>query len=293
MSQNPQQNGEKGPDRAPEKGDGGRKPLAQRTVTVTMSLPRAAFSAFFSLFVLVWVFIFGIMIGRGHNPEEVVPDLARVMPSPKAPDAEQPRSETKVIQPSDLHYHESLKGKNAGDKPRAAPVTPAPQPKPAPAQPAPASTAAKPTPTATKPVSPKPAASASAQSKPASPKPAAPAQSKPASPKPATPVQSKPSPPAQQQKPAQPPAEAQDKTVYNYVYQVAAFNNTEAAETMRKKLQADKLSAKVVKGESNGVMWYRILVAYKGTPEDTRTLRDKLAKFGISHIILRGKAPEK
>lgn len=269
MTQNFQQNDGKVPDKGPspagkDAGSGGparrveRKPFSQRTVTLTMTWPRALFSAFFSLFVLVWVFIFGIMLGRGHNPEDVVPDLAKVMPAPQA--REETLADGGVLQSRDLRYHETLKGKNAGDKPRAAPVTADP-PKPA-AQPERAAHT-----------------TAQAQQKPAG-KPAA-------QPKPAD----KPVPPA---KPAAPAAAAsQDTAVYNYVYQVAAFNNAPAAEGMRKKLTAGGLSANVATGASNGVTWYRILVAFKGTPDDTRKLREKLSVYGISHIILREKSPEK
>ena len=81
--------------------------------------------------------------------------------------------------------------------------------------------------------------------------------------------------------------------MYNYVYQVAAVKNAAGAESMRQKLQKGGISARVTQSESNGVMWYRILVSFKGNPEDTRKLREALAPHGISTIILRGKAPAK
>jgi len=39
------------------------------------------------------------------------------------------------------------------------------------------------------------------------------------------------------------------------------------------------------------VTWYRILVSFRGTPEDTRALRATLLKQGIDKIIMRSKVP--
>ena len=219
--------------------------LKNKKITITLSLPKAVFGAFFLLFVLIWVFIFGVMLGRGHNPEDVVPELAKVMPAPSAPAAAQPDEPIdEVLKPQDLKYHDTLKAKDP-----APAVRPAEPPRQAPQQPAP-------------PAAPKPAPQTAA-------------------PKPA---------------PAAPPApavtrESEDQTVYNYVYQVAAFNNSAAAQAMQKKLQDGGLSVKTAQSESRGTTWYRILVSFKGKPEDTRSLRAKLAPYGISTIILRGKSP--
>lgn len=224
-------------DSAPSK----RTHLRDRKVTITLSLPKALFSVCFSLFILVWVFIFGVMLGRGHNPEEVVPNLAKVMPSPTSPvpaPATDPMNE--VLLPQDLKYHDTLK---TAERPRPAPqsTSPAPEP-PAPAKPQ------KPTTPAAKP-----------------------------QPAPAKPVVTAP--------------RDEDQAVYNYLYQVAAFTNSAAAQTMQKKLQAGGLSARIGESKSGGTTWYRIMVSFKGKPEDTRALRTKLASHGISDIILRGKSP--
>lgn len=229
-------------DSAPSK----RTRLRDRKITVSLSLPKALFSVCFSLFILIWVFIFGVMLGRGHNPEEVVPELTRVMPSPASPaPAPETNPMNEVLQPQDLKYHDTLK---AADRPRPAPqpTASAPEP-PAPAKPQ---------------------------------KPTAPA----AKPQPAP----APQPPA---KPVVPASRGDDQTVYNYQYQVAAFTNSAAAQTMQKKLQSGGLSARIAESKSGGTTWYRIMVSFKGNPEDTRALRTKLASYGISDIILRGKNP--
>lgn len=224
---------------------GVRPKFFDRSVTITLSVPKALFSVLFSLFILVWVFIFGIMLGRGHNPEEVVPKLAGVMPSPAPQSVEMPEAD-EILRRGDLQYHDSLKGKNADEKPRVSP--PAPSVKPVQQQAVKPETPAKPK---VKPQPPK-AAPASAETAP-----------------------------------------NQDRTVYNYLYQVAAFNNSPAAETMRKKLENAGFSVTVSESEANQVTWHRILISFKGRPEDTRKMREKLAEFGIKNVILRGKSAAK
>ena len=237
MPQSPQQRDDKGPE-TPARTEGAAKriPLRDKKITVTLSLPKAIFGIFFLLFILIWVFIFGIMIGRGHNPEDVVPELNKVMPTPSAP-ATPPVDDgmNDILKPQDLQYHDTLK-KNE-------PAPPPAPPRPTPPPPAPA---------------PVPA-----------PQPTAPAQ------KPPAPKVTAPS----------------TQTVYNYVYQVAAFNNTAAAQAMQKKLQQGGFSTKIEQGETRNTTWYRVLVLFKGKQEDTRELRAKLAPYGISTIILRGKTP--
>jgi Cell division protein len=254
MSQAPQQRDDKGGG-APPKTDAAPAKKAPRLrdkkITVTLTLPQTIFGGLFSLFILIWVFIFGVMLGRGHNPEEVVPPLAEMMPSKKAPvvilDED---SLDEVLQPRDLKYHDTLKSKEPMEKPRTAPQQAArTQPARQPGQQQSQQTA-------------KPQPAAKPQQ--AQPKPAAPAQKG-----------------------------DKDQTVYNYVYQVAAVNNSAGAQSLQKKLQGSGLSASVLKSESSGKTWYRVMVAYKGRPEDTNILREKLATHGIPAIILREKTPAK
>ncbi|WP_045214623.1 SPOR domain-containing protein [Desulfonatronovibrio magnus] len=100
----------------------------------------------FIILAMVWSFILGVFIGRGYNPEDVIPEIARVMP-----DSSQ-RSVERILTPEELEFLEQLR---AGDAPQAAPiidrtpartpdrttpetpVQPAPEPRPEP-RPAPA-----------------------------------------------------------------------------------------------------------------------------------------------------------
>lgn len=255
MSQSPQGKDDrgggppKGNGAPPSGGQGKGKRFWDKTFTFSVSLPKVVFGSFFSLFILVWVFIFGIMLGRGHNPEDVVPELAKVMPSP-APQAETTAEGNmdKVLQPQELQYHDTLKAKEP-------PAPPRPTPAPAPSSQPPQARAE----------TPKPAAS-----------PAKPPVTGQVAPDKAAPDKAKPDP---------------DQTVYNYIYQVAAFNNTTAAEAMQKRLRDGGFSTRIAQSESNGSTWYRLLVSFKGTPDDTRNLKTKLSAYGIPNVILRGKAP--
>lgn len=218
--------------------------MRDKTVTITLSLPKVFFGAIFALVGLVWVFIFGVMLGRGHNPEEVVPKLAQVMPvSPHPQPAPDPMEE--VLQSKDLKYHDSLKGKNAAPPPRAAAPSPAPQP---------------------------PAASAAAQKSAEQAKPVDPAKPGPQKPQPAgTPDR--------------------EGGAYAYVYQVAAFTNPQQAQTLQQKLRGSGMSADISETQAGKTTWFRVLVNFRGKPDDTRTLREKLAAHGITNILLRDKTP--
>lgn len=232
----------------PVKGEKSR--FRDQSVTITLSMPKALFGLLFSLFVLVWVFIFGIMLGRGHNPEEVVPELAKVMPAPPAA-LPVPAPADELLHKRDLKYHDSLKGKNAAQPPRVTAPASAPQAGQQSGQPQ-----ARQQP--------------DLASKPATPKPAA------------TPKRAQ---------PPQPAAPDQDQTVYNYVYQVAAFNQLQQAQSLQQKLQRGGMTVKVTETQANNRTWFRILVNFKGKTEDTRKLREKLAEHGIQNIILRDKVP--
>ena len=239
MSQSPQQRDERDPGASVKRDGASRRiPLRDKKITFTLGLPRTIFGALFLVFILIWVFIFGIILGRGHNPEDVVPELAKVMPSPSVPaDPADNEGMNDVLKPQDLKYHDTLK-KNE--------PTPAPTPTPQPQQPL-------------------------------IPAPGSPPQKTAPTPKP------------QEVK----PATAATQATYNYIYQVAAFNNMASAQNMQKKLQKSGFSTRIEQGETRGTTWYRVLVLFKGKQEETRGLKTKLTPYGISTIILRGKTSVK
>ncbi|MBU1002811.1 MAG: SPOR domain-containing protein [Proteobacteria bacterium] len=72
---------------------------------------------------LAWVFILGVLVGRGYHPEQAVPQLAQIMPR-----AEQQTAEPEgVLKAEDLDFYETLQ-----KKPGAAPGQSSPKAKPEP-----------------------------------------------------------------------------------------------------------------------------------------------------------------
>ncbi len=75
----------------------------------------------FIVLAMVWSFILGVFIGRGYNPEDVLPEIARIMP-----DANKETSASSILRPEDLDFFDQLRSSPA---PAPAPVqhqTPAP-----------------------------------------------------------------------------------------------------------------------------------------------------------------------
>lgn len=77
----------------------------------------------FSLMVLVWIFIFGVLVGRGYRPEVLIPQLTRVLPEAKTqlePPTPPPSAETKrydVLTAEELDFHETLQSKPPAPSP--------------------------------------------------------------------------------------------------------------------------------------------------------------------------------
>jgi cell division protein FtsN len=113
------------------------------------------------------------------------------------------------------------------------------------------------------------------------PKPRAKAESKP-EPEPAAAVK----PEKVESAPAQP-----GEAVYDYVYQVASFRKADMAGSLRDKLAAAGLNARVQSGEAKGSTWHRVQVLYHGTPASTADMKAVLSKFGIGKPLLKKKTP--
>ncbi len=77
--------------------------------------------------------------------------------------------------------------------------------------------------------------------------------------------------------------------IFDYQYQVAATTDLEGAKRLVGRLRADGLRASMVQGSKDGGKLYRVHVDFRGTPQDTNQLRDKLSKFGIERVILKTK----
>ncbi|MDL2280076.1 SPOR domain-containing protein [Desulfovibrio sp. OttesenSCG-928-G11] len=213
----------------------------------------------------VCVFCLGVVIGRGHEPEAGIPELARIMPEPAqrnaprvidadsanepAPGAQnssQAAGRPGIIAPADLEYRAHLKepplamGQKAGAAPPAQARTQNPSPS------TPARTAENKAPAA----QPTPAAAAGEQR-----------------------------------------TKNPDQQIYHYSYQAASFKDSPSCDSFAAKLTRAGFKTRTEKIEADGKIWYRVMVDFTGRPDDTDALRDKLKAHGVPKALLRGKTP--
>ena len=241
-------------------GNGNDKNGGPRRFSFSLSLPGMVVAVAVVVFGLAWTFVLGVLVGRGYSPEAAVPEIAALMPQPNAT-----REEAKALKPEDLQFLDDLTKKPAAPPASLTATTPA-KPK-APEKPADKTTD-------------KTAADKTAE-KPAEKAPA-PAATPAPTPTPATAA-------AAADAPLDTEAGGQ---VYRYVYQVAAFADLPAAQDFRAKLAGIGLTSSLEKTvDAKGRTWQRVLVNFTGTPEDTRTLKDRLAGIGVTRVILRDKQP--
>ena len=233
---------------------------------------------------LVWVFIFGVLVGRGYRPETAVPELARIMPAEQ--NASKLLADQGVLPPEELEFYDALKkGSNVSPHLPSGPVAVSGGAADGTMHPAfededlpPAEVVQD-------------LARASTTS-PAS-APAAAAKHQPAAQPPAKPTPPKPAPPAAPaaQAPISDDESGPPGQRYAYVYQAAAFSEAAKADAFKSKMHGLNLKASVQKVEDNGKTWHRVMVHFEGSPEDTRPLKEKLRQAGIEKALLRSKKP--
>lgn len=86
-------------------------------------------------------------------------------------------------------------------------------------------------------------------------------------------------------------AKAEDNTRYDYAYQVASFPDENQAKDFLKRVKAKGLKASIENGTANAKPWFRVVVFFRGTPEETRGLKEQLAALGAAKPLMRGKTP--
>ncbi|MEA4857363.1 SPOR domain-containing protein [Solidesulfovibrio sp.] len=217
---------------------------------------------------MCWVFILGILVGRGYKPEAAVPQIAQMMPTTeiKQPEGTTNSAPPTVLKPEELQFmeglHEGKDGEVVADSTQKSPADgrKAGDPKAAPMGAAPAAMAIPP--------QPKPAAGAIP---PAPPKPAV---------VPAAPSRASVEPKA--------PFEKKEAGKYVATYQVAAFPSKEQAETMVKNLSRKGLAASIQEGTSNNRAVFRVKVQLKGSEAE---IAQGLKRTGEKGPILLGKKP--
>ena len=266
---------------------------------------------------LAWVFILGVLVGRGYQPEKQVPELATLMPASKNATAEMThdKEKNKVIKAEDLDYYANLK-----EQPRSKGVTESSktessaekkQQEPARELTAPAKAEPKKQAESEElktivPASPKATEAMTAsknQEKQEAPKQAA----APAKPKETVKPKetAKATTPAPAAKTAQvrpgmdapvsttktAEADSADTQVYDYVYQIASLQDPNAALRFKNKVSKLGLKVEVTVVRSNSKVWHRVVVHFRGMPEETRGMKEKLEQVGVKKPLMTSKKP--
>ncbi|HEU6436972.1 MAG TPA: SPOR domain-containing protein [Nitratidesulfovibrio sp.] len=269
--------------------DGGRK---KGVYTINVTLPSLISAGIVAIIGFGWVFVLGVIVGRGYNPEERL-GIDRIMPKP-AVNASQPTPMPGgVIKPEELQFMDSLRAKpapvsgNAGVAVNASEIVAKSGKKDQKPD-------AK---TDTKADAKKDAKTAKVDTR-ADSKTAQKAEAKPDAKKDdkkaaattaAVPKDARDSKDAKD--PKTPESKPADGERFDYVYQVAAYKAADPANALKAKLEASGIKVRLDSSVENGVSWYRLNALFRGTPEDTRQLRAALAKHGIDKVILRSKTP--
>ena len=76
---------------------------------------------------------------------------------------------------------------------------------------------------------------------------------------------------------------------FEFVYQVASFQNDSQARTLQQSIASAGLSASVEAGMVNGRQWYRVLVTVRGSQAEADLAKSRLQELGIADPFLRAK----
>lgn len=237
----------------------GVKEKISKGIVVRISFVRLIMLMLLLVMLLVWAFFIGVLVGRGEKPEDTVPEIARLMPSVNG-------TTTAVVSGlealNEVAEQEKSKPKNEIMKPESLGFM-----RDLKSNPTTDDLTKAPLPTNIPPKSEKPANQpATSSGKPAD---------KPAD-KPAASTSSE---------------RAAGENVFDYIYQVAASGDKAATNDLKNKLINNGFKASIVEAQKDGKTIYRLNVAFRGTPEDTRTLSEDLKKVGINNKILIKKTP--
>lgn len=110
---------------------GGEKKLSNRKYTISLSFSGLITSGIITIIAIGWIFAFGVIVGRGYNPEKKMPELARLLPPPEGQDA--PKEAKGILKPEELTFMTDLKqtqpaANAAPNKPEAKAAHPTAQP---------------------------------------------------------------------------------------------------------------------------------------------------------------------
>jgi hypothetical protein len=92
------------------KPDAPKTPLNKRAYTLTLTFSRLLTAAIVALIGVSWVFMLGVMVGRGHDPDAKLREITgRVLRSKPAPVAQEPPQA--ILRPEELDFGPSLRDK--------------------------------------------------------------------------------------------------------------------------------------------------------------------------------------
>lgn len=110
-------------------------PKGKRVFNVQVTLSALITTGIIAIIGLGWVFAFGVIVGRGYNPEKKMPELAKLLPAPASTTEEVPRQD--ILKAEDLTFMSDLKerprtlGNATTSKPAADAAKTKPESKPA------------------------------------------------------------------------------------------------------------------------------------------------------------------
>ena len=112
------------------KPDAAKTPLRKRAYTLNLTFPMLLTSVIVVLIGVSWVFMFGVMVGRGYNPDAKIHEIAgRVLRGRQAPAVQEPPQA--ILRPEELDFGPALRDKPPYNASAAVGVpatqTPAPQ----------------------------------------------------------------------------------------------------------------------------------------------------------------------
>lgn len=206
------------------------------------------------ILIMAWAFILGILVGRGYNPESVIPEIGRIVTPTTPPLSTPPRT---VLQPEELRFHETLQERGSQPVPtvprRTEPTRPTGQ-----------------------------------QGQQVAPQARQPLEDR-LSGAPQSTARTQPSIPSETPVPSfvAPPETSGPR--FEFVYQVASFQNDAQARSLQQSITSGGLLASVEAGVVNGRQWYRVLVTIRGSQADADQAKLRLQDLGISGPFLRAK----
>jgi cell division protein FtsN len=87
-----------------------KKKKGSKTYTFKLTLSGLCSLSLLTIIVMVWIFIFGVLVGRGYQPESFFPQLARIIPgsSEKHASETSKKGQDEILKAEELGFYEEL-----------------------------------------------------------------------------------------------------------------------------------------------------------------------------------------